>query len=182
MKRNKRRRQLFTFTSILLLPLAHPSPANANSLQLVSPANATSGKLAVNPEALEWLRSLPADSTVLPTTIIGPYRTGKSFTLNQIMDGASFFRFGGAAVVSSSHFVARDLLQCRVPRVSALGTPGRRRQRASGSGNLPLCLLLRPFCSSTPKGSSPRARRRCVVSSSSISLAHSLHPSIAIEI
>ena len=63
------------------------STSLATSLQLVSPANASSSKLTANPGALEYLRSLPKDQIVFPTTIIGPYRTGKSFTLNQIMDG-----------------------------------------------------------------------------------------------
>lgn len=41
-------------------------------------------KLALNEAGLEHLRAIPG--SVAPVVVIGPYRSGKSFLLNQLMN------------------------------------------------------------------------------------------------
>ncbi len=48
---------------------------------IVQPAEGS--KLAVQEEGLEVLRRI--SGSICPVAVIGPYRSGKSFTLNQIM-------------------------------------------------------------------------------------------------
>ena len=51
--------------------------------QLVRP-DATSTKLVVDEEGLKALESIPG--TISPIVVIGPYRSGKSFLLNQLLE------------------------------------------------------------------------------------------------
>jgi hypothetical protein len=53
------------------------------SYALVTPVSSTS-HLAVAQEGVRFLESL-ADTPVAPVVVIGPYRSGKSFLLNQLL-------------------------------------------------------------------------------------------------
>jgi hypothetical protein len=64
-------------------------------------------KLEVQQEGLDMLRSIKG--TVCPIAVIGPYRSGKSFTLNQLMGvgcGAKQLRLAVLSVPEKSNWSA----------------------------------------------------------------------------
>jgi hypothetical protein len=58
------------------------------------------GKFLINQRALSILRQLEGNIAVC--SIVGPYRTGKSFILNWILKKKSAFEIGGSGSVNSS--------------------------------------------------------------------------------
>jgi len=63
--------------------LMHMRPkSSACRFALVEPVESHT-KLSVSQEGLEALRSIPGP--VVPVVVIGPYRSGKSFLLNQLL-------------------------------------------------------------------------------------------------
>ncbi|KDD71790.1 hypothetical protein H632_c4391p0, partial [Helicosporidium sp. ATCC 50920] len=60
-----------------------PDPLALYSVRIVGPVTDHT-KLEVDPEGLSILRSIQGE--VAPVVVIGPYRSGKSFLLNQLMN------------------------------------------------------------------------------------------------
>ena len=52
------------------------------------------GSFQVNSEAMELFESLPRNSKVSVVTIAGPYRTGKSFLANRLLNQSKGFEIG----------------------------------------------------------------------------------------
>lgn len=53
-----------------------------------------SEQFAVTPEAMAFLAAIPRDKQVKVLAIAGPYRTGKSFLLNRVLDQMKGFEIG----------------------------------------------------------------------------------------
>ena len=53
-----------------------------------------SGLFEVDPQAMVFLESLPRDKKVAVVAIAGPYRTGKSFLANRLLNQSSGFEIG----------------------------------------------------------------------------------------
>ena len=67
----------------LLATVSAAEPDVAQTLALLLPDNETHTKLVPQPEALKWLASLSGPVAVV--AVVGAYRTGKSWLLNELM-------------------------------------------------------------------------------------------------
>jgi len=76
------------------MPHHHLMRACCHRYALVNPVSSTS-HLQVAQEGLQLLESI--DSPVAPVVVIGPYRSGKSFLLNQLL-GVTCSRYPGAVI------------------------------------------------------------------------------------
>jgi hypothetical protein len=85
------------------IPTIPTTTTNRRAFQLVHPV-ADHSKLQVSDEGLSLLSSITG--LVLPVVVIGPYRSGKSFTLNQLMQVPCDVGFG----VGHTRLVIRTFL------------------------------------------------------------------------
>ena len=63
---------------------ARPQPAKDMSVALLLPDTSSHTRLVLQPEGVDWLSSL--QGPVALVSVVGAYRTGKSFLLNELMD------------------------------------------------------------------------------------------------
>ena len=76
------------------LSLSQPaSTPSLSSVRLVRPVPGSS-LLEADAEGLALLRALPPGEPVAPVVVIGPYRSGKSFLLNQLLGVGCTAGFG----------------------------------------------------------------------------------------
>ena len=103
------------FQFVILLPLCYgalPEWRTGRPVLIVRQSASDSQKLEILPEGLELLQSI--DLPVAPVVVIGPYRSGKSFLLNQLLDVKCTQGFG---VGHQRHAETKGIWMWSVPLV-----------------------------------------------------------------